>query len=47
MNNDSIWVKLAYLDKILGTLAFNELKAIFGKKRNYHVSQMATWESYG
>jgi hypothetical protein len=23
---------LAYLDKILGTLAFNELKAIFGKK---------------
>jgi len=32
MNNDSIWVKLAYLDKILGTLALNELKVIFGKK---------------
>ncbi len=32
MNNDSIWVKLAYLDKILGMLALNELKVIFGKK---------------
>jgi len=25
-------VKLAYLDKILSTLALNELKVIFGKK---------------
>jgi hypothetical protein len=33
MNNDSIWVKLAYLDKILGTLALNEFKVIFGKKK--------------
>ena len=33
MNNDSIWVKLAYLDKILGMLALNELKIVFGKKK--------------
>jgi hypothetical protein len=26
-------VKLAYLDKILSTLALNELKVIFGKKK--------------
>jgi hypothetical protein len=33
MNNDSIWIKLAYLDKILGMLALNELKTICGKKK--------------